>query len=189
MQKRFRSIFKLAIGLGALTATGAASAIPIQYDWVGTTSNDVWNAMGYVVIDDSQYGLTLDANNDLTDWMFSWTDGNVTHVNSFGNEDVFFSPRATLTTNAQGDISDYTLCTFTCQTTAHPFIFLQFDGYWTASTGGRPLLTDFGLQPTMVQGSFSTGAPQSVPEPTSAALLGAGVIAFGALRRKKRKLT
>lgn len=190
MHKQFTSILKLAIGLGALIATGAASAIPIQYDWTGTTSNDSWNAMGYVVIDDSQYGRVLDATTELTDWMFSWTDGNVTFVRSLANG-YSFRDRDSVSTTAQGELLGIRLCTNQCDFLGpYPGIKVSFD-LWSASIGPTGLVTgpvgviieDF---PT---GSWSAGAPQSVPEPTSAALLGAGVIAFGALRRKKRKLT
>jgi len=181
MHKRFRSIFKMAIGLVVLSAASTASAVPIQYAWSGTNFDNSWNATGFIVIDDSQFGLTLnDPTSEFLDWMFSWTDGTVTYVNSAATGDTF-TTQSKFESLSDGSIHDILLCTRPCETAGHP-VFLVGETYWDASTS----TFSSAANPGGASGVFSPGQPAAVPEPTSLALLGAGVIAFGVLRRKKR---
>jgi len=177
-------MFKKAIGLVVLFAASTASAVPIQYDWSGTTNDNSWSATGFIVIDDSQYGFTLtDPTNEFLDWMFSWTDGTVTYVNSASNGDAFNASFSAITTLIDGTIVSGSLCTQSCLTADHPVIAINISGsLWNATTPAGLIIAD----DSQTIGTFSPGQPAAVQEPTSLALIGAGVIAFGVRRRKKR---
>ena len=185
-----RNITRSAIGLVALTAASIAHAIPVQYDWTGTTNADSWSATGSIVLDDSLYGTTLNANTQLDDWSFSWTNGMVNYFASKSNGDTFRTGTARITLDATGTMTSFLLATpgpdFDPTQTQGLVLSLNYftpsyPQWWNVYHQGD--WADFGFTNSM----SIVQAPTPVSAPPIVALFGAGLLAFGTIRRKKIK--
>lgn len=205
----------MAIGLVAISAASTANAVPVQFDWVGSTVDGDWSASGFIVVEsDTAYNRTLDVNSDLLDWMFSWTNGTSTQSISSMAGDIWDSNTARIDIDASGTIGHYRLCSNSCSLATGTLFTVGGGGTvsevgfigWNASDpspfralinssqtgralGITPGFTDPFELPTPTVPDIIVTVPDivaTVPNPPSLVLLGAGLIALGAVRRQKK---
>lgn len=116
-----KSLVRLFVLLVAYAAASNAHAVLVQYDWTGGMSPDGYTAMGTIVIDDSNFGMTLDANTDFVSRMFSWTNG--TDTFSVDDQTGTFHTQTELTVSGTGIVTSYQICPSAqglCNNSGHP---------------------------------------------------------------------
>lgn len=148
----------------------SANAVPVRYDFTdsGTTT---WALDAFVVLDSSSLVASTNLVSGITSWGMSWTDGATSFATNSSLEGL--EGFSSFVINAAQTVVSVDICSGICSTASHPEARIQ-NTFWAATissnstTGGR--------------GTWS--GPVAIAEPATLALLGIGLLGFGALRRR-----
>lgn len=176
--KLMRKLFLMMIGATALLVSGAASAIPIT---VGLTLSDPTggqglcevDCVGTITIDVTSGPITSTTNGsfEIIDLNIEITDGNsatptgLTFGSPFGGFGFNFA------TISNGSFTDF-YATHAFDQTGTGILSLSGSD-WTVTSG--------------FLGISGGGSGSAIPEPSALALLGIGLLGFGAATRRKRR--
>lgn len=164
----------------------SATADPIRFDWTNNGNTDVLlEGSGYFLIDEADISEGF-ANRaaKIFEFAFSWrtTEGNFASSSANGDQVV---DRGFLTFNDALELIGFDVCFSTdgvCDAkTSFPLIRIT-GKFWGATSGEPPSNANFVFEtPQKMTASTVT----TVPEPGTLALLGLGLLGFGARKRKR----
>jgi len=162
---------KLFLVAAALTLLPfSANAVPVRYDFTDSGAG-TWALDAFVVLDSSSLAASTNLVSSFTSWGMSWTDGTTTFGTDSSLEGLWTS--SSFVINAAQTVVSSSVCSGICSTASHPEAQILTISWAATTTGGG-----------VVAGRGSWSGPVAIAEPATLALLGIGLLGFGALRRR-----
>lgn len=148
----------------------------IQWDVTGDTSGSGWSMTGWVQIDSSDVVTNTDIGANITDWMFTWTNGTTVLTNSSAAGEIFQGNYRSFVVDADFDVITASLCTKDCNGISDWPAILVSQNTWDASVGNNDCCV--GITPA----SWSSANNIDVNAPSTFAILALGMIALASRR-------
>ncbi|MFB3813617.1 MAG: PEP-CTERM sorting domain-containing protein [Terriglobales bacterium] len=199
-----------AAGTVTVTSTGTGNSVDILFTTLGGTAgnadwqyNSVVQSLGTFTITAAANPITatlnasgswdINMNSQTLGFSFVGSDGNslagnivLTTMSDGTNSAITFTGYVNITASSGSGL-------FTSLWPAGKQVFIDFTfankvgGPWPSTIAGQPAGSGYTYGPGLANGGLSTGEVLPVPEPTTLALLGSGLVALGGMMRRYKK--
>lgn len=171
-----KKLTRILAAMVMISASFAAQAVIVSYQFSGTTSSGTDTVTGEVFLEETDLIANSDIGLSFTDWYFTWTSNGATLTSSFA--DGFSSELFVIDANLE--VANVSLCTGACAGTGTnwPEIFIGISN-WNASIAPSGNCCNGGT------GAWSGPVNVSVPEPGMLGLFGLSLLGLAAVRRRK----